>query len=451
MSKRFFSLVMILIVVCASFAQSALASAIEVSAKKSGTEGCFSYSENEDGTITIEMTDPSAEGAVTVPDEINKKPVTKISTYAFWDCVKLTEISFGSNIAQIGQMAFMNCPNLERINVAEDNGAYKSLNGVLVNGEMTTLIKCPAKIEGDFTMPDTVKTIAQYSFFDCARLTSVKLSSKLSNIPSFAFANCSSLTDIEIPETVTDIGESAFSFCSKLENINIPNKVFYVGASAFANCTSLKSVSIGKSLVFMGDLVFAGCTGIEKFEVAADNTMYSSVNGVLLSKNGKTLYNYPQCMADGTNIPDGVTKIAPYAFYGFDGAKTLIMPASLEEIGDFAFVSSAIDELIFKGEAPELGKNVFYDVSAEMTVYCTDENKLSFSASDWDGMIIKTMLKGDITADEKVNSRDIAKLQKIIAGAETAETVTEQFAADVTDDGKVNSRDIAALQKMIAA
>ncbi len=451
MAKRIFSFMVTAIMFFSVFAVYTSANAVDVTVKKSGTEGVFSYTENDDGTVTIELTDPSASGSVTVPDKINKKTVTKISTYAFWDCVNITEINIGANVIQIGQMAFMNCPSLERINVAEENNAYSSLDGVLVNEEMTTLIKCPAKLEGEFVMPDTVKTVAQYSFFDCARLTNIKLSSKLSNIPSFAFSNCSALTEIEIPSSVTDIGESAFSFCTNLSSITIPDKVFYIGASAFANCESVEKVSIGTALVYLGDLAFAGCTSLEEFEVSSSNTMYSAQNGMLLSKNGKTLYVYPQAIAEGANLPDGITKIAPYAFYACKGAESLTVPASLENIGDYAFVSSDVKKMIFKGEAPKLGKNVFYDVSPELTVYCFEENKLSFSSSDWNDITIKVIIKGDLTADEKVNSRDIAKLQKIIAGSETVETEIEILNADVTGDGKINSRDIASLQKIIAA
>lgn len=451
MKKRFFVILIATVLLFTLSAVEALANNVNVSIKKSGTEGCFSYVENEDGTITIEMVDPKVTGSVTIPDKINKKAVTKVSTYAFWDCVNITEINIGANITQIGQMAFMNCPSLERINVAEENTAYTSLNGVLVNKTMTTLIKCPAKIEGEFIMPDTVKTIAQYSFFDCAKLTSVKLSSVLSNIPSFAFANCSSLVEIEIPSAVTDIGESAFSFCSSLENIKIPDKVFYIGASAFANCESVKTVSIGRALVYMGDLVFTGCTSLESFEVAQENTMYSAENGMLLSKNGKTLYVYPNALEEGTKIPETVTKIAPYAFYSCKTVESLTMPQTLAEIADFAFVSSTVKEIIFTGSAPKLGKNVFYDTSSELKMYCMEEYKTSFEDSSWRDLAVQVIIKGDINSDEKLNSRDIAQLQRFISGAVSPAGKIEFLNADVTGDEKLNSRDIAALQKIIAA
>lgn len=456
--KRIISCLIVTAMLFVAFSAVAFAQ-VTVDTKKSGKEGIFSYVENDDGTIRIEMTDTTASGVVTVPDKIGKKKVTQISTYAFWDCVNITEVNIGSNIVQIGQMAFMNCPSLQKINVDENNEYYASMAGILSDKSYTTIIKCPAQMTGDFVMPDTIKTIAQYSFFDCAKMTSIKLSSKLSNIPSFAFANCSSLTEMQIPSTVTDIGESAFSYCTKLENITVPDEVFYLGASAFANCSSLKKVHIGAALVFIGDLVFTGCNALTEFSVSAMNTMYSAKDGMLLSKNGKTFYACPQAKAEEITLPDGVQKIAKYAFYSFKNIEGITMPETLEEIADFAFVSCQVDSIMFKGEAPELGKNVFYDASPNLTIYCYEKNKTSFASSAWRDLNVQTVKDeeeeqaniGDLNGDGKINSRDLAQLQRYIVGEAPLAGTIEFLTADVTEDGKVNSRDIAALQRIVAS
>ncbi|MBQ9832829.1 MAG: leucine-rich repeat protein [Clostridia bacterium] len=449
MMKRIFSFVIALIVM---FSIAVPGNAQEVDAKKTGTYESFSYIENEDGTITIEMLDTSTSGVVTVPDTINRKVVAKISTYAFWDCVNVTEINIGCNVIQIGQMAFMNCPSLESINVAEENVMYQSIDGVLFNESLTSLIKCPSAKAGDFVVPDTVSSLATYAFFDCTKLTSLKLGASLKSIPSFAFSNCAALTEIEIPANVTDIGESAFSYCTKLEEIAIPDGVFYIGASAFAYCEAVKKVSIGTALLQMGNLVFSGCSSLTEFEVASGNLRYAAVDGMLCSKDGKTLYAYPSGRGASQELSDGITEIASYAFYSCGALESLIVPASVSEIGDYAFVSClGLKEILFLGSAPELGSNVFYDTLPELNVYCLEENEKSFSATEWRDMNVSTIIKGDLNSDGSINSRDIARIQKHITGSDIIEGMITFITADMTSDGKINSRDVATLQKMIVA
>lgn len=55
------------------------------------------------------------------------------------------------------------------------------------------------------------------------------------------------VTEVVIPDSVTSIGESAFRNCASLESVVIPNSVVSIGDSAFFGCESLKSVSVPKN------------------------------------------------------------------------------------------------------------------------------------------------------------------------------------------------------------
>ena len=61
---------------------------------------------------------------------------------------------------------------------------------------------------------------------------------------------------------------------------------------------------------------------------------------------------------------------------------------------------------------------------------------------------VTVVVKGDITGDGIVNSRDIAALQRQVLAPETLEGVY-LLTADMNMDGEVNSRDIARVQKMV--
>ena len=71
------------------------------------------------------------------------------------------------------------------------NQDFASVDGVLYDKDVTTLITCPAGKRGEVRVPSTVTTILGWSFLGCDKL-------KL----------------IVIPESVTDIQEHAFDGCS---------------------------------------------------------------------------------------------------------------------------------------------------------------------------------------------------------------------------------------------
>src|SRR4051812_45575741 len=98
----------------------------------------FTYITNN-GAITITgYTGPG--GAVVIPATINNWPVTAIGDYAFADKTALTAVTIPATVASIGENAFLSCINLRAFNVHAANAWYSSLDGVLFNQEMTTLI-----------------------------------------------------------------------------------------------------------------------------------------------------------------------------------------------------------------------------------------------------------------------------------------------------------------------
>jgi len=88
-----------------------------------------------------------------------------------------------------------------------------------------------------------MKAIGSYAFGTFYRLTSVSLPNSLTSIGKASFCNCSALTTIEISSNVTEIKQYAFTG-SGLTSIDIPASVTAIGSSAFHNCSSLSSVTV---------------------------------------------------------------------------------------------------------------------------------------------------------------------------------------------------------------
>ena len=163
---------------------------------------CFEF---ESGTITKYV---GAYSNVVIPSKINGVPVTKIDSYAFNGCTRLTSITLPDSLTQIGFMAFNNCTSLTSI-----------------------------------TLPDSLTQMGNCTFNNCTSLTSVTLSNSQTQIGERAFEGCSSLTSITIPDSVTIIGSGAFQYCTGLTSITLPDSVTLICSSAFRGCTNLSTIT----------------------------------------------------------------------------------------------------------------------------------------------------------------------------------------------------------------
>ena len=272
----------------------------------------------------------------TIPDG-----VTLINSYAFYDCTSLKEVTIPNSVTEIEVDAFSGCTSLTAINVDENNTKYKSVDGVLYSKDMKTLLAYPAgKTNTSYTIPDSVSEIRGDVFEYCTSLTKVTIPDSVTKIDRRAFSGCTSLKEVTIPNSVTEIGDSAFLGCKSLTKVTIPDSVTKIGYGAFSGCTSLKEITLpaGVSSIYYYCYIFSDCISLTAINVDENNTDCKSVDGVLFSKDMKTLWIYP---AGKTNtsytIPDSVTKIDRYAFSGCTSLKEVTIPDSVTVISDTAF------------------------------------------------------------------------------------------------------------------
>ena len=146
----------------------------------------------------------------------------------------------------------------------------------------------------------------------------------LTSIGDWAFWDCSGLISVTIPNSVTSIGDGAFDGCSGLISVTIPNSVTSIGDNAFRMCSGLTSVTIPNSVTSIGWGAFAGCSGLENIYVDPKNTNYSSIDGILYSKDATSIIKVPAKKINVT-IPNSVTSIGNYAFERCDNLKTIYM------------------------------------------------------------------------------------------------------------------------------
>ena len=114
----------------------------------------------------------------------------------------------------------------------------------------------------------------------------------------------------------------------KTGSVVILNSVISIGKYAFSGCSGLTSVAIPSSVTSIGSSAFDGCSSLTAITVSDANTEYKSIDGVVYSKDSKTLIYCPAGKTGEFIIPEGVTSIGSSAFEGCSGLTSVLSYAT---------------------------------------------------------------------------------------------------------------------------
>ena len=163
-----------------------------------------------------------------------------------------------------------------------------------------------------------------------------------------------SIESVVIPDSVKFVVARAFYGCDQLKTVDFGDGIIEIQEEAFYKCTALESIILPKNLETIGEGAFYGCTSATEIYIPKTLTNW---------KNGG--YRYPtffDCTALETlTIEDGLSVLGGYgSFSCASSLKNLVIPASVEKIGDVAFHSAtALESVTFLGDAPQVTENVF--------------------------------------------------------------------------------------------
>ena len=149
--------------------------------------------------------------------------------------------------------------------------------------------------------------------------------------------------------------------------------VVRIEKDAFLNCSSLRSIVIPASV---NDIVpSAGCTSLENISVSEANTAFASRDGVLMSRDGKSILWFPMGKRGEYSLPATVTAIGAYAFRDCSIEK-FVFPAGLAKIGECAFYNSKVKEVVLPSTLKLLPTGVFQKCASLKTVRLGDDVEL---------------------------------------------------------------------------
>ena len=122
------------------------------------------------------------------------------------------------------------------------------------------------------------------------------------------------------------------------EEVIIPECVKKLDFDCFGNNPTIKKVIISDNVTECDSLAFYDNDQLEAILVSENNPSFCSIDGILFTKDKKTLVKYPGGRKGEYTVPDGVETIASCAFYESRKITAVHLPESLLRIEGYAFM-----------------------------------------------------------------------------------------------------------------
>lgn len=210
-------------------------------------------------------------------------PVNAVFDYFAFDSAKIGKLIIPKESDELDIKAF-GTANIQYFDVEEGNAYYSSDNGVLFSKDGETLLRSPINDTEQYTIPATVRTIADRAFYKC-QYTKIDAEDGVRKIGISAFMDMPNLQSVTLPDTVTELGSSAFQDCRALENITLSSSIEVIPLYAFERVgarqielpaglkmidvgaffnSRLEEIQIPEGVEMIGFDAFQGCHSLKK-------------------------------------------------------------------------------------------------------------------------------------------------------------------------------------------
>ncbi|MBR6250913.1 MAG: leucine-rich repeat domain-containing protein [Bacteroidales bacterium] len=314
-------------------------------ASSSFSEGGITYTITSETTVTVTGYTDDLPTEVTIPAEIDGYTVTAIGESAFRDNNDIVSVSIPACVTSIGYVAFCDCASLKSVTFAEGN----KIEFI----DKYAFARCYEL--ASITIPDGVTSIGDNAFIQCGKLTSTTIPANVTSIGEDAFYGCTTLSSVEFAEgsKLESIGEGAFCECKALTSFSFPDGVESIPANMFWGDEKLASVYISAGITSIGDNAFQDCNALSEITIAERNTAFATESGILYNKTQTEFVVIPNGISGALTFPNTLTSIPNNTFKG-KNITSVVIPASVQAIGDKAFYQCKSLELVVFAEGSQL-------------------------------------------------------------------------------------------------
>ena len=299
-----------------------------------------------------------------------------IDASVFANCSSLISVSFCDGFKALGDKMFYNCSSLETA-VLPAGVTWLGVETFRNSGLISIVIPDSVEHIGEEAGVAAEVGTKNYLFADCARLTSVVLSSNLVTMSAYCFYNCAALESItyngyegegnSLPKTLTVVGSYAFTNTQSLLQLDMPAvkdvgqylfgntdkkegetslasgivtvsmpSLETVGVGLFRNCTALESVTLNNNLKALGSYMFANCTALKNITLPEELTY---MNTYTFQNSGLTSIVIPSKVEHMGKTADtaATTSEVVNLFDGCESLTSVTLPAGLLTMGSYIF------------------------------------------------------------------------------------------------------------------
>lgn len=295
-----------------------------------------------------------------------KYSVSRIGEQAFFGS-KVTIVDIPSTVTTFGKGAF----------------SYCSITDIKIPSSVTLIDdECFKGVDylSQIDIPESVTKIGKGAF-SWSKIATFNLPNSLTAIEEETFHMCRALKEITLPENIRQIGEKAFSSCLLLESVTLNENLLYIDDEAFENCYALKSFIVPDKVTVLGDKVLynakqmttlhIGSSVQEIGEEAFD--LCQSLIDIKISENngnftydGQVIYNkelteivFCRYDVESLVLPETIVTIPNDSFSNRSKLKSVILPANLQSIGDYAFTYDSLTEIVIPDKVKSIGRDAF--------------------------------------------------------------------------------------------
>ena len=293
----------------------------------------FTYSREGSEITVLKYTGSNTD--VVIPSEIGGFPVRTIGSSFMNRNTDVKSVVVPNTVRLIDSYAFYECEHLELITLSKN---LKSIKQKAFFGD---------KSLKSISLPDSLTEILNNAFDGCESLESVSVPGSVQSL-SKTFVNCVNLKSVKLNDGLEYLYQT-FSGCSKLDNIVIPSTVKTIDEETFEDCTSLTSIELNEGLETIYDYAFRNCTSLES--VVIPNSVIDFGNGIFSSCT--SLKN--------VKFPDGITSIPQNFFNNCTSYDRFEVPDTVTEIKSGAYLGTSIESVYLGENITKMGAGVFSD------------------------------------------------------------------------------------------